>query len=535
MTIICFYAKTELKYELKYELKGDIMSNNSNIETTSKNIIFYGPPGTGKTYSTVKRAVEIIDGEQCNCTEYKDYLNRYEELKKAGLIEFTTFHQSYGYEDFIEGIRPVMGDKNEASDLKYEIHDGVFKAFCKKENIIKVKEEAKVWAVRPAHQSIEEEYIVPCINNGYIQYDNTVENAAQVKIFQTTMEIGDIVLLYTADFIYNNDSNNDKINKHHILAVGVIAGKCEKAKETKDYPYSRKVIWLKDDIVTDDIEKGKIKEIKEKIIKQENKKNCYKTLNISGETINADYIIDTFKLGDKIKAGIEVKKIDKVLCNKVFIIDEINRGNISKIFGELITLIEDTKRIGASDRQSVKLPYSNEDFGVPDNVYIIGTMNTADRSIAALDTALRRRFDFEEMIPSSKLLEDINVDGINIKEMLDKINKRIEVLYDREHQIGHAYFMELKEKQTIEKLGSIFKYKIIPLLQEYFYEDYEKIRLVLGNNNEKPEDLQFIKKETLNNKELFGESDIVDDDDLVKYSINNNAFLNPNAYKKIYE
>lgn len=111
----------------------------SKIKTTSKNIILYGPPGTGKTYSTVKKAVDIIDGADDTNKTYKDYLKRYEELKKAGLIEFTTFHQSYGYEDFIEGIRPVMDDKNNASDLKYEIHDGVFKAFCNKNNIIKEK------------------------------------------------------------------------------------------------------------------------------------------------------------------------------------------------------------------------------------------------------------------------------------------------------------------------------------------------------------------------------------------------------------
>lgn len=514
------------------------MSNNSNIETTSKNIIFYGPPGTGKTYSTVKRAVEIIDGEQCNCTEYKDYLNRYNELKEAGFIEFTTFHQSYGYEDFIEGIRPVMGNKNEASDLKYEIHDGVFKAFCKKENIIKEKivkkkividEDAKVWAVRPAHQKEEDKYIKPCINSGYIQCKETEENADQVEIFEKQMNVGDMVLLYTGYCPTKQKPNHKKPMK--IIAVGVISGECENTAN-EAYPKRRSVIWLDTDIK----EENGLEVVKSAISTKATSKLCISDpISDPNRSIIADYIIYVFNLGDKIEIGSEPKILEEIFYNKVFIIDEINRGNISKIFGELITLIEDTKRLGASDSHSVKLPYSNEDFGVPDNVYIIGTMNTADRSIAALDTALRRRFDFEEMIPNSELLEGITVDGINIKEMLDKINERIEVLYDREHQIGHAYFMELKEKQTIEKLGSIFKYKIIPLLQEYFYEDYEKIRLVLGDNNKKPEGPQFIKKETLNNKELFGESDIVDDDDLVKYSINNDAFLNPNAYKKIYE
>lgn len=508
------------------------MSNNSNIETTSKNIIFYGPPGTGKTYSTVKRAVEIIDGEQCNCKEYKDYLNRYEELKEAGLIEFTTFHQSYGYEDFIEGIRPVMGDKNEASDLKYEIHDGVFKAFCKKENIIKEKivkkkividEDAKVWAVRPAQYN-EDKFTKKCIDKGYIQYGNKDDRVNKAEIFENQMKVGDLVLLYTGKISSEKDTMK-------IEAVGVISGEYEKIDD-KNYPKRRSVIWLDTDIK----EENGLEVVKSAISTKATSKLCISDpISDPNRSIIADYIIYVFNLGDKIEIGSEPKILEEIFYNKVFIIDEINRGNISKIFGELITLIEDTKRLGASDSHSVKLPYSNEDFCVPDNVYIIGTMNTADRSIAALDTALRRRFDFEEMIPNSELLEDINVDGINIKKMLDKINERIEVLYDREHQIGHAYFMELKEKQTIEKLGSIFKYKIIPLLQEYFYEDYEKIRLVLGDNNKKPEDPQFIKKETLNNKELFGESDIVDDDDLVKYSINNDAFLNPNAYKKIYE
>lgn len=492
------------------------MSNNSNIKTTSKNIILYGPPGTGKTYSTVKRAVDIIDGENKKYKTDKDYLNRYKELKEAGLIEFTTFHQSYGYEDFIEGIRPVMSDKDKASDLKYEIHDGVFKAFCNKKN-------TNVWAVRPGYPKDEEAFIKPSINDGYIQYENNKNKAEQAKIFKNEMKIGDIVLLYTADYYEPKEPDDIKISKHHIKAVGIITGAYENVEKTnKEHPHRRKVIWLNKDIVTANFEEEKINTIMNKIIK------CYKTLNISDETINADYIINTFELADKVK----------IFYKKVFIIDEINRGNISKIFGELITLIEDTKRLGASDQQSVKLPYSNEDFGVPDNVYIIGTMNTADRSIAALDTALRRRFDFEEMIPNSSLLDGVVVKDVDIKQMLDKINERIEVLYDREHQIGHAYFMELKEKQKedlkINKLGSIFKYKIIPLLQEYFYEDYEKIRLVLGDNK-KAEEFQFIKKETPKYKELFGEESDFDTDELINYSINENAFSKPEAYIKIYK
>jgi len=173
--------------------------------------------------------------------------------------------------------------------------------------------------------------------------------------------------------------------------------------------------------------------------------------------------------------------------NHVLIIDEINRGNVSAIFGELITLLEEDKRLGQPEEVLLKLPYSKADFGVPSNLYIIGTMNTADRSVEALDTALRRRFSFVEVMPDYELLEDNNFQGFNLKEVLETINNRIESLLDRDHTVGHSYFLKVNDTAS---LVHAFKNCIIPLLQEYFYGDYEKINLVLGDG--------FIIKDTKN-------------------------------------
>lgn len=293
------------------DIDAQLIERESQLLSNSLNRILYGPPGTGKTYNIVRHAVELIEGDDFVKGEvYSAIKKRYDEYVQSGHIKFTTFHQSFSYEEFVEGIRPVIVDKygNETStahsetNVIYKAFDGVFKSFC------------------------------------------------------------------------------DKARK---------------------------------------------------------------------------------SMGSKF----------------VIIIDEINRGNISKIFGELITLIEDSKR-----GSTAILPYSQKEFSVPENVYILGTMNTADRSIALLDTALRRRFDFIEMMPVPELLGMCG--NVNLCELLTAINQRIEYYYDREHAIGHAYFMD--KNGSIKSLGvlrNIFNTKIIPLLQEYFFDDYEKIKLILNDTN----------------------------------------------------
>ncbi|MFM5752583.1 McrB family protein [Aeromonas veronii] len=189
----------------------------------------------------------------------------------------------------------------------------------------------------------------------------------------------------------------------------------------------------------------------------------------------------------------------------VLIIDEINRGNISRIFGELITLLEPSKRLGAEEELKVVLPYSKKPFGVPNNLYLIGTMNTADRSLAGLDLALRRRFFFKEMPPRPELLDSLYVEGIKIGELLRTINRRITALLGRDYCLGHALFMPLQKDPNLQHLGRIFQKQVLPLLQEYFFEDWQKIALVLNDHRKSRGDRFVTQDEDLDLQKLFGE------------------------------
>jgi 5-methylcytosine-specific restriction enzyme B len=216
----------------------------------------------------------------------------------------------------------------------------------------------------------------------------------------------------------------------------------------------------------------------------------------------------------------------------VLIVDEINRGNISRIFGELITLIEPSKRSGANEALEVVLPYSKKSFNVPSNVYLIGTMNTADRTLTSLDIALRRRFTFKEMSPRPELLDDIIIkegviQTVNIGDMLRKMNERIKVLLDQDHCIGHAYFMPLKDDCTLVNLAFIFRQQILPLLQEYFFEDWERIAWILNDQNKSPE-FSFVHEMRTNLALLF--------DSTIASSLQNSNqgwYINESAFSKI--
>ncbi|MDT8338342.1 MAG: AAA family ATPase [Sulfurimonas sp.] len=507
--------------EIDIDNEGNPKMTIESKQTQPLNQILYGPPGTGKTYNTINKALEIIFEKEDKNIEFYDFIfdktlkityknalvDKDEEYKRRVLkgifehyveakqIEFVTFHQSYGYEEFVEGIKAKTTDKG----IEYKIEPGVFKKLSKqaKENYENSQKSLEKLIQEKSLQQKIEQFLNDSLEE---QRDFTKTKGGKFKI----KDIRD-----TSLFIFTEDSNYNE----NILELDI------------DELFK---------ILDSDIDFKTSRQLAKDVF------------GINNQRQKDTYYFSMYKEFQKQKFDVvEEEKVEEPLKNHILIIDEINRGNISKIFGELITLIEPSKRIGADEEIKVKLPYSNDDFGVPSNLYIIGTMNTADRSIALMDTALRRRFDFEEMMPCTELLDGIEIlnqvqnDGkkINIKAMLEKINKRVEYLYDRDHTIGHAYFMSLKDNPSLGELESIFRNKIIPLLQEYFYDDWEKIQLVLGDN-QKEENYQFIKiKKDYDISKLFGNSshELLDNDEIKIYEINNDAFKNIESYKKIYE
>ncbi|EAK9877672.1 AAA domain-containing protein [Campylobacter lari] len=435
-------------------LNNETMDKELNMKNPPLNQILYGPPGTGKTYHTIDKVLEIL-GE--NLASRHEKKAKFDEYVKNGQIVFTTFHQSYGYEEFVEGIKPIIDNDENSQELKYEIKNGVFKELCDKslKNYIS--------SIQNENETDLDKLIFEFanyINQNYLDKGNEfpLENKVNVKK----------ILLNSKDE-YRSFLLGGSIKSPQRLTIDVIK---------RDYL---------------DFINGRILSFKDIKPKYDSQSDYHG---------NATYYFMFYK---KLKEfeGLQNEKFKIKKDNLkpyIIIIDEINRGNVSKIFGELITLIEPSKRIGESEGLKVTLPYSGEKFGVPKNVYIVGTMNTADRSITSLDTALRRRFEFVEMMPDAEELEKSKYKDVNLKKLLEAINTRIEYLLDREKTIGHAFFIGV---ENLNNLKNVFQNKIIPLLQEYFYNDYALIKVVLNDNGmifeDKKDDIYLQKIKNLYN------------------------------------
>ncbi|MDB5580700.1 MAG: transposase [Bradyrhizobium sp.] len=452
------------------------------------NQILYGPPGTGKTFATARRAVELCDGAAA--AEEKAMRGRYQDLVAAGQIRFVTFHQSYAYEDFVEGLRPVTpqaGGEEASGGFHLEAVPGVFR------ELATVAEHAwrsagtgaafevgarQVFKMSLGRAGAEDHIFDAAIEGGYIvlgwggdvdwtPYDSyeaiharwnedhpdtngNDSNIAQVSRFRVDMKPGDLVVIS-----YGNT---------RFRAIGEIVGPYEYGPtDVPDYNHRRRVKWL--------FEPDEPLPVSF-YAKPFSMRSCYL---LREEFINRE-ALQLLLPGTGAGAASDPKQF-------VLICDEINRANISKVFGELITLIEPDKRLGCDYEIRLTLPYSKQSFGVPPNLHILGTMNTADRSIALLDTALRRRFTFEEIAPDPDLLANAsNACGVDLIAMLKALNGRIEYLFDREHQVGHAYFMSCDSRAALDR---VMRFKIIPLLAEYFYEDWSKVAAVLGDGGER--------------------------------------------------
>ena len=398
------------------------MKNADKTPVVPLNQILFGAPGTGKTYHTKKMAVEIINGKKERTRE--EINKEYEELIEAGQIVFTTFHQSLSYEDFIEGIKPETIDGN----VTYEVKDGIFKQLC-----------SRAIEQKPKNSDIEIYDFDKGWNDLIAEVEQNLLSDSMLLLPILTQDKGVYVTEIT-------DNGNLKIKpKNSRLDIDYIVS----------YNRAKKLQGVFPDL---------------SVVKNIDKE--FRSV-IGGSNSSAYWAVLNY-INNKIKEN--NKEIDfEETKNHVLIIDEINRGNVSAIFGELITLLEEDKRKGNPEHTEVKLPYSGKEFSVPNNVYIIGTMNTADRSVEALDTAFRRRFSFVEMQPKPDILSKVG--EVDLSKLLETINKRIEVLIDKDHQIGHSYFIGI---QDLEDLRRTFKDKIIPLLEEYFYGDFGKIGLVLG-------------------------------------------------------
>lgn len=437
-----------------------------------KNIVLHGAPGTGKTYDIPELAVRLCDPRfMSNRRSREEIVKRYNQLKDDERLTFTTFHQSLDYEDWIEGLRPVV---NEASQVTYEIENGVFKNLCEaaersklEGNQYGISPDADVWKVslkRTGDNDVRKD----CMDNGYIRIgwdeygddisdetDWSIRNGKGKQILDAyinKMKVGDIVM--------------SCYSSKEIDAIGVITDDYRYDESLPAYKRIRPVHWL-------------IKGKRENIVETNGGKEMVESTVYRLKSIHVE---DVKTILEKYGVFIEQKEDDKPY---VMVIDELNRGNVSKVFGELITLLEADKRKGSKNEESVKLPYSKKSFHVPDNVYLIATMNTADRSLGSLDYAIRRRFAFISERPIGLADDRFNA------ELFEKVSRLFVKNFDaykasgwdatmrllpadtlsdeyrpEDVWIGHSYFL-MQDEEGVDNSRERILYELIPLLEEY--------------------------------------------------------------------
>ena len=491
------------------------------IQTRPENLVLYGPPGTGKTYSTAEEAVRL-SGEPV--PENREALmETYQRLLAAGRIEFVTFHQSMSYEDFVEGRQPETAsdedDDNSAAGFRLETKAGIFRRIARRaetsrgrsqddDSITVEGRQVFKMSIGEATNPDDSQIFEEAIKGGYAllgwggidwsddKYANreaivearkargedvkTQSGAVQMPhIFRNLVHKGDILIVSKGLSLFR--------------AIGEFTGDYEFHPRAEGrYSHRRAVRWQWVD--REGVDVGEI------YSRRFSRRSIYK-LDKSELKIPA---LERY-MNSRSDAPTQPEQF-------VLIIDEINRANISKVFGELITLLEPDKRLGQLNEVKVRLPYSGDEFGVPSNLHILATMNTADRSIALLDTALRRRFTFREVLPDPSVLEDAKGKcGLDLPRILDSLNERIEYLYDREHRIGHAYFTDCEEREDVD---AVMRDKVIPLLAEYFFEDWGKVAAVLGDavSHDGPVTGRF-----LNRSVIKAPPGLADDDDVLRF------------------
>lgn len=515
-------SSTIFTYTLATQAEAQSMTDETTASPRSAtNLILYGPPGTGKTYHTAWEAVRLCLGEQIAAElaeedKRKELMAEYRRLVSDGRIEFTTFHQSMSYEEFVEGLRPSTGDDAvegpedvtaSTGGFHLKSHDGVFKRVSERarldrgagdgdqsldrdQGIFKLSLIGSDWRGQLS-KAVEENGIVWSFGAGKDwsspEFDDfhVIKQAWQQShpdasggsadisgtwYFRSAADVGSYVLL--------------TVGKSRIVALGRVVGDYEFRGELVENAHFRKVTW----IWVNEEGADRSQFYPEKF------SSFQPMYQLGSGKIDWDALEEIVFGAGKSRSSVAGR-------DHVLIIDEINRANISKVFGELITLLEPDKRLGMENEIRLVLPYSKKPFGVPANLHIIGTMNTADRSIALLDTALRRRFTFRELMPDPTVLST-NIEGISLRALLTTINDRIEYLFDREHQIGHAYFTGCKTRSAI---ADVMRYKVIPLLAEYFYEDWSKVAIVLGETGKG--EARFIASEPLKRPDSMAEDD----------------------------